>query len=170
MDNIQFISHIYSHTFLFPRVLLTSCWKSFFLQHALEYSFNRDSYNGNREGHLLDIQVVFCMLFLRRPCAGATLCHFSFHDTVLNHDGLFNGINSQGASRLWRSHDVNGPTHRGVTAEQQQNMSHYLKGGTRIMHNHYSTFKIKGFNLYAVNTVSFTSFQWQHNGSRQRHG
>lgn len=41
------------------------------------------------------------------------------------------------------------------------------------MHDHHSTFEIKGFYLYAVNTVSFTSFQWQvwqHNGSRQRHG
>lgn len=98
-------------------------------------------------------------------------CHFSFHDTVLAHDGLFNGINRQEASRLWRSRDANGPTHRGVTAEQQQqNVSHYLKGGTHIMHDHHSTFEIKGFYLYAVNTVSFTSFQWQHNGSRQRHG
>lgn len=59
----------------------------------------------------------------------------------------------------------------GVTAEQQQqNVSHYFKGGTHIMHDHHSTFEIKGFYLYAVNTVSFTSFQWQHNGSRQRHG
>ncbi len=59
----------------------------------------------------------------------------------------------------------------GVTAEQQQqNVSHYLKSGTHIMHDRHSTFKIKGFYLYAVNTVSFTSFQWQHNGSTQRRG
>lgn len=38
------------------------------------------------------------------------------------------------------------------------------------MHDRHSTFKIKDFYLYAVNTVSFTSFQWQHNGSTQRHG
>lgn len=98
-------------------------------------------------------------------------CHFSFHDPVLAHDGLFNGINRRGASRLWRRRDANRPTHRGVTAEQQQqNVSHYLKGGTHIMHHHHSIFEIKGFYLYAVNTVSFTSFQWQRNGSRQRHG
>lgn len=34
--------------------LMSSCYKSLFLQHALEYSFNRDGY-GNSEGHLLDI-------------------------------------------------------------------------------------------------------------------
>lgn len=97
--------------------------------------------------------------------------HFLFHDTVLTHNGLFNGINSRAASRIWQSHDVNGPTHWGVTAEQQQqNVSHYLEGGTHIMHDRHSTFKIKGFYLYAVNTVSFASFQWQHNCSTQWRG